>query len=384
MILFVCQKNTLSQEMSLRLRKAISWLMGNLQGLLFPHLEECWVAPMTHKERQLVSLLELARVEAYVPKTAGKQWLGRKLRERESIARSFVAKAVYGYPFTRSLIEALKTSPNLRRICGFSKVSDIPSESTFSRAFAEFAENNFGQTVHEAMVKEWLSPELVGHVSRDSTAIVGREKPAPKAPKLKAAPRKKGRPLKGEPREPKEKTRLIRQRDQSYELAIKELPALCDSGSKKNAKGYKETWIGYKLHADVNDCGLPVSVLLRSASLHYSQAAIPLMKMSSSRVDYLYDLMDSAYDARVIYEVSRSLGHVPIIDKNSRGKQIVPMAPHEIARYKERSAAERFNSRIKEEFGAANIMVRGTRKVMTHLMFGVVAVFADRLLKLAT
>ncbi len=108
------------------------------------------------------------------------------------------------------------------------------------------------------------------------------------------------------------------------------------------------------------------------------------MKMSSAKVDYLYDLTDSAYDAGPIYEVSRELGHVPIIDKNSRGKEIIPMAPHEAARYNERTAVERFNSRMKEEFGARNIMVRGAQKVKMHLMFGVLALFADQLLKLAT
>jgi hypothetical protein len=177
---------------------------------------------------------------------------------------------------------------------------------------------------------------------------------------------------------------LIRQLDQSYQEAIKELPVFCDIGSKNNAKGYKEAWIGYKLHADVNDCGLPMSVVLTSASLHDSQVAIPMIKMTSSRVNYLYDLMDSAYDAGSIYEASRAHGHVPIIDKNSRGKQVIPMAPHESVRYRERSAAERFNSRMKEEFGACNIMVRGAHKVTLHLMFGVLAVFADQLLKLAS
>jgi hypothetical protein len=122
---------------------------------------------------------------------------------------------------------------------------------------------------------------------------------------------------------------------------------------------------------------------MTSASVHDSQVAIPLMKMSSSKVTYLYDLMDSAYDAGQIYEVSRSLGHVPIIDKNSHGKDIIPMAPHEASRYKERTAAERFNSRLKEEFGANNIMVRGAQKVKMHLIFGVIAIFADQLLKLA-
>ena len=75
---------------------------------------------------------------------------------------------------------------------------------------------------------------------------------------------------------------------------------------------------------------------------------------------------------------------MPIIDKNSRGKDIIPMSPHEAARYKERTTAERFNSRLKEEFGANNIMVRGALKVKAHLMFGVIAIFADQLLKLVT
>ena len=101
----------------------------------------------------------------------------------------------------------------------------------------------------------------------------------------------------------------------------------CDVGTKKNSKGYKETWIGYKLHADVNDCCLPISVALTAASLHDSQVAIPLMKMTSDRVDYLYDLMDAAYDAQPIYEVSRSLGHVPIIDKKWPGERGYPPGP---------------------------------------------------------
>ena len=184
--------------------------------------------------------------------------------------------------------------------------------------------------------------------------------------------------------EAKEEKRLDRQKEQSVEEALKELPVHCDVGTKKNSKGYKETWIGYKLHADVNDCGLPVSVVLTAASLHDSQAAIPMIKMTSGRVDYLYDLMDAAYDAHQIYEVSKSLGHVPIIDKNSRGKDIIPMAPHEAVRYNERTAVERFNSRMKEEFGARNVMVRGAQKVKLHLMFGVIALFADQLLKLIT
>jgi len=239
-----------------------------------------------------------------------------------------------------------------------------------------------GDRVHDLLVETNLQSELLGHISRDSTAIAGREKPVPKPKKEKAAPRKKGRPARGEIREPKPESRLVRQVTQEAQESLQEIPVGCDVGAKKNAQGYIETWIGFKFHVDVNDCGFPVSLVLTSASVHDSQVAIPLMKMTSSKVDYLYDLMDSAYDAQPIYEVSRGLGHVPLIDKNPRGKEVLPMAPHEALRYNERTVAERFNSRLKEEFGGKNVRVRGYEKVKLHLMFGVLALFADQLIKL--
>jgi hypothetical protein len=91
--------------------------------------------------------------------------------------------------------------------------------------------------------------------------------------------------------------------------------------------------------------------------------------------------MDAAYDAAPICDQSRELGHVPIIDRNSRGQEIIPMAPHEAVRYNERSAVERCNGRLKEEFGGRHVQVRGPNKVMLHLMFGVITLFADQLFK---
>jgi hypothetical protein len=355
--------------------------MGTLQRHLFPRLEECWERPLTDKEQQLVSILELVQIEKFVA-PAAPQRFGRKRHDRRALARAFVAKAVYNQPFTCATREALRTSRGLRRICGYARRGDIPSESVFSRAFAEFAEMKLGEKVHAALVEQWVKPELVGHISRDATAIEGREKPAAKPKPPKPAPRKKGRPRQGEVREPKPETRLERQVGQTAAEALEELPAHCDVGAKRNSKGHQETWIGYKLHADVNDCGWPISVALTAASVHDSQVAIPLMKMTSARVDYLYDLMDAAYDAKPIYAVSRSLGHVPIIDKNGRGREVIPLAPHEAARYRQRTASERFNGRLKEEFGGANVMVRGAPKVGLHLMFGIIALFADQLLKL--
>lgn len=365
----------------MKLKEKISWLMGSVQRSLFPHLNDCLESPLSEQEQRLVTILEIVQVEKYVPKSAFNQWLGRKLEEREALSRSFAAKLFYRYPTTRDLIKALHSNPNLRKITGFETIGDIPSESTFSRAFNEFATSGLGTRVHDTLVKDYLAGELIGHISRDATAIVGREKPAKKVKALKVA-RKRGRPAQGEVREPLPEKRIEKQVAQSAEDAIKELPTVCDRGTKKNAKGYKESWNGYKLHLDTNDNGLPISALVSSASMHDSQAAIPLMKQTSKKVTYCYDLMDAAYDAGRIKEVSLQLGHVPIIDRNFRGKEAVPMAPHEAERYKIRTTAERSNARLKEDFGASNVMVKGHSKVSLHLMLGVVVLFADQLIRL--
>jgi len=58
--------------------------------------------------------------------------------------------------------------------------------------------------------------------------------------------------------------------------------------------------VGYKLHIDAADGQIPISCILTSASLHDSQAAIPLAQMSAQRVTHLYDLADAAYDIDAI------------------------------------------------------------------------------------
>ena len=95
---------------------------------------------------------------------------------------------------------------------GWASVRDIPSEATFSRAFAEFAGSSLPERLHEALVRRTLGDHLVGHISRDSTGTEAREKPArkpAKAPKPKA---RRGRPRKGEER-PREPSLLERRQD---------------------------------------------------------------------------------------------------------------------------------------------------------------------------
>ena len=142
-----------------------------------------------------------------------------------------------------------------------------------------------------------------------------RRRPSP--PRRPRPKHRRGRPRKDELRA-KEPRRLQRQASMTLEQMLEDLPKVCDTGVKRNAKGYQESWTGYKLHIDAIDGGIPVSCLLTSASVHDSQAAIPLARLTASRVDSLYDLMDSAYDAPEIRAFSQKLGHVPIIDLNPR------------------------------------------------------------------
>ncbi len=378
-----------------RLRETLSQMWLGIQGSLFPWLAE-ELGPLTQKQQDLVATLEQVRIEELIP--SGRGFRGRPADDRAAIARAFVAKAVYQMPTTRALLDRLATDISLRRICGWERKHDVPDEWTFSRAFAEFSASRLPERVHAALVRKSYQTELVGHLSRDSTAIEAREKPAKKAAAEKPKA-KRGRPVRGEVRAKPPLTRIERQAaGMGLDEMLRDLPKPCDVGTKKNSKGYKESWTGYKLHLDVADGGVPVSAVLTSASTHDSQAAIPLSALSAGRVVNLYDVMDAAYDVPQIREASRQLGHVPLVDVNPRrdaalkaelaaeaGRlKLLGHTTAEAVRYRERSTVERANARLKDEFGGRFVRVRGNAKVMCHLMFGVLALTADQLLRFVT
>ena len=377
-----------------RLRDTLSQTWLNIQGSLFPWLTE-ELGPLTKKQQELVTTLEIVRIEEFIYSSRG--FPGRPPKDRTAIARAFVAKVVYNMPTTRSLLDRLATDSALRRICGWERLNDIPDESIFSRAFAEFSDTRLPERVHATFIKKSYANEIVGHNSRDSTAIEAREKPIKREAIQKVAA-KRGRPKQGEERL-KPLTRIEKQAN-SMSLAdmLNDLPKACDVGTKKNSKGYKVSWTGYKLHIDVADGGIPISAVLTSASTHDSQVAIPLAKMSSERVTHLYDVMDSAYDVPQIHDMSRQLGHIPLIDVHPRRDKalkeeiaaenkrcrLVGHKTAEAIRYNERSTVERVNARLKDEFGGRVVRVRGHAKVMCHLMFGILALTANQMVTLAT
>lgn len=381
-----------------RLTTKLSQYWDNIQGQLFPRLEE-ELDPLTEKQQQIVTILEVVRIESFLPDFRGYE--GRPRKTRAAIARSFVTKMIYNINTTTMLIERLKTDKNLRRICGWEARTQLPSESTFSRAFADFANTQLPQRVHEALIKKTLGDEIISHNSRDSTAIGAREKSKRKtsADTMGAKKSKKrGRPKKGEVRQAPEPTRVEKQLGMTLEDMLNDLPMECDKGAKRDSKGNAMYWNGYKLHLDTVDGGIPVSAIITSASVHDSQVAIPLATLTGTRITNLYDLMDSAYDVPAIAEHSRFLNHVPLIDKNprrnkelkeaikteSKARKTLNFKPAEEVRYNARSTAERANARLKDEFGASMVRVRGNVKVACHLMFGVLVLAADQLMKLVT
>jgi len=177
---------------------------------------------------------------------------------------------------------------------------------------------------------------------------------------------------------------------------LAELPVRCDFGCKRNSRGFTTTWVGYKLHLDVTTGMVPVSAILTSASVHDSQVAIPLARKSQQRIIWLYDVMDSAYDADAIVADCHAAGHIPVIDHNTRRHTTLKaeIATERLARrtinmpdpddliYNERTAAERANAALKDDYGGRHLRVRGHLKVFCHLMFGVAAYTGSCLLNL--
>lgn len=292
-----------------------------------------------------------------------------------------------------------RTTSAIRSRCSGASVS---SSGIFFRS-AEFSPGVAGS----GQRPDTAGPATVGHIARDSTAIPVRERFPETARNKKQKQRQKRSGKKRKPGRPKGRpfarakasergTRIQQQRHQKLEKMLADLPRNCDLGVKKSSQGHQQYWRGYKLHLDIADGQVPISAVLSSASLHDSQVAIPLMTQSSQRVDYLYELMDSAYDADTIHDHSRELEHVPIIaphprrgtKKPSQLAKIFPPEPTpELSwaqgeRFKERTMVERVNGQLKDEFGASHIRVRGGAKVMAHLMFGVLALTVDQWLRL--
>ena len=313
-----------------------------LQGELFPAIESA-TGPLSKHSRLLISIVSMVPLAAFAGRRAP---TGRPLRDRQSLIRSFLAKAVYNFTTTRQLLDRLRSDEQLRRLCGWDSLAAIPAESTFSRAFAAFAAAGTPERIHETIIRNTQQNRTFDYIARDATAIEARERfpekeenaTSGKKPKKAKPPAKsKKQQTKKQPRKPfgpnrreggahgahgpdrraktaDRGTRIERQHHMTLEAMLADLPRNCSIGVKRSSKGHQQYWRGYKLHWDVASNGrLPISCTLTAASLHDSQVAIPLMEISKRRVKWLCDVMDSAYDAAAIREKCKQLKHEALI-----------------------------------------------------------------------
>ncbi|HRN43616.1 MAG TPA: transposase [Flavobacterium sp.] len=370
-----------------------------LNNSLFPALkEELRLKELSHKEQKLISILDFAQIEKNITVVS----ITNTPKDREEIARAFIAKSVYNFQTTRDLIDRLHCDRVLRIVCGWRYKNDIPSESKFSRVFKELSEMQIAQKAHEQFVKEYLSDKTFFYNAIDSTKIPLRQKPV-KIKKEKPKLKKRGRPKKGEIREPIRPTILEQQQEmQSVEEKLTLVSTDCGVGIKQNSKGNREIWIGAKLHISAVDGDIPITAFYSGANVHDSSVALPLMQETSKRVNYLYDLQDAGYDADIIREFSTTLGHRPIIDTNPKNskelKAKIELIEHENKtfkylnwhlncdeqHYKQRSMVERVNKYLKDDFGCDKIYYQGATKVASVLAFGILSICIHKSLQLVT
>ena len=371
----------------------------NLETSLFPILkEELRLEELSSKESKLIKILDFAEIEKSIIIVK----ITNTPKDREEIARAFIAKSVYNIQTTRDLIDRLHIDRTLRMLCGWRYKTDIPSESKFSRVFKEMSDLKIAEKTHEKFVKEYLSDELFFYNATDATKVPLREKPI-KVEKEKKPKNKVGRPKKGETREPIKPKILEQQKEmKTVEEMFGCISTKCGVGVKQNSKGNREVWIGGKLHISAVDGDIPITAFYSGANVHDSSVALPLIMETSKRVNYFYDLQDAGYDADIIREFSENLGHRPIIDinpKNSKAlKEKIELIKHEKESFKfinqyldldkehynQRSMVERVNKYLKDDFGCDKIYYQGATKVASVLAFGVLSVCIHQSLKMVT
>ena len=365
--------------------KSIPDILGGLQMLLDIDfdLQNMFEEYLTGAQKAFLAALRC--IEDVLPSEAqyARARTGRPAYEILPFMRAFLAQCFFRIPTMEDLRKQLHGNANLRKICGFHEVPSLP---TFSRRLSELADDKYFSEALEKLVTKHLSERITGNVLRDSTAIPAREAPSNKKSDVRLSPppppHKRGRPKKGERRSPVPPTVLTQQASMPLEAAVSLLPTECTWGCKINSQGNVSYWKGYKLHLDVTDAGIPVSMLVTGANVHDSQAAIPLEMMTERRLTHLYTLMDSAYDAEAIRTFIASRGRIPIIDRNPRRKDARPtFCPATQEHFKARSTVERANAHLKDWLIPSRLYVKGIKKVSFMLACGVLCLAAIKILQ---
>ena len=342
----------------------------DLENKLQPFCEE----RLTEEQLDLYRTIKI--IEFVNPLDEPSHHMGRPSYGLFGFRRALIAMSVLHMRCIEDVRKRLMGDSNLRLICGFPKV---PSKATFSRKIVLLASMKEADVTQDALIRKYMSGRLVLHILRDSTAIETREKAENKRKDVISSNKKK---YSGDSVCPgrDDIPRIVRQQYQSVRFAVASLPHKCQWGGKRNSQGNVYFWKGRKLHLDVTDTGIPISAIVTGAGVHDSQVAIPLEKMTSSRVAFCYSEMDKGYDASAIRNFCKQMGHIPIIDfKRRRDGQKPELDPAKKQRYKIRTTVERSNANIKDWILPDKLCLRSAKCIDYIILLSVVVLTVFRL-----
>ena len=97
-----------------------------------------------------MKILGFAEIETFVSTVQ----INNPSKDKEEMARAFLAKSVYNFQTTRALMERLHVDKTLRILCGWRYHTHIPSEPKFSRVFDEFSKSVHDSSLALPMINE--------------------------------------------------------------------------------------------------------------------------------------------------------------------------------------------------------------------------------------
>ena len=378
---------------------------NHIQASLFPWLRE-EVDPLTEALGQLVTTLDVIGLEAFVPEPP--RGAGRPPEDRRALARAFVAKAVLGIPTTKALIERLAVDKPLRHILGWERRSQVPSEATFSRAFAEFAQGDLPDKMHAALIERSLGGRIVGVIARDATEIEAREKPAvkeandkkddPPPPDGAQPPRKRGRPRKdeatAEARADAPGAANLAERQPNARRTAHSLRCRLQEEQQRLQRDLDRIQAAYRRRLRPDPRLLRADLGLRSRQSgrhslddHDRRAGLLSLRSDGRRLRRRrHSRQERGARPSTDHRSQLSRRHETKAEwaKEVERMKFINIPDPDDVIYDFRTMVERVNARLKDEFGARFLRVRGAIKVKCHLMFGIVALTADQILRVAS
>ena len=85
------------------------------------------------------------------------------VRQRKEASNRFavfklpLVKYTWNFPMTKDVLAEVRRCPSMRRLCGWESQSDIPSESTMSRTFGDFAVDETASSLFKDFVKNCVA-----------------------------------------------------------------------------------------------------------------------------------------------------------------------------------------------------------------------------------